>query len=160
MHISSWRDSITGIWLKFLSSVVMAVMRMAGTQRRQAGQQAQQVPRRMDQYQQLFESLRDPSPQTRTHAIRTLATYIDKNTRPLPFDDRFFPVLRQQRTLGSEIDIRFFPVLLYQRINQIREAFRGLSHTDPDPAVRQAAESALRALDNLLSQPQDASRAR
>ncbi|MEW6035344.1 MAG: hypothetical protein AB1529_01910 [Candidatus Micrarchaeota archaeon] len=120
-------------------------------------QRMQQAPRRADQYRQLFENLRSGSPQERLGAIKALSTYIDRNTRPLPFDDRFFPVLRQQRTLGSEIDVRFFPVLLYQRINQIRGVFAGLSHTDPDPQVRKAAESALRQLDALLNRPQNTS---
>lgn len=124
-----------------------------------------QVPERVDQYGQIFQRLRDPSPAVRTEAVRTLARYLELNMRPIEksdVDERFFPVLREQRklqrTLGSEIDIRFFPALLYRRALDIQESLRGMTHTDADQKVREAAQSALASIENLLNPRQPTSR--
>ncbi|MFN7990526.1 MAG: hypothetical protein U0R44_00040 [Candidatus Micrarchaeia archaeon] len=108
----------------------------------------------------MIGQLRDPSPQARLDAIRTLTRYLEANLRPLTrsdIDERFFPVLKakreMERTLGSEIDIRFFPVLLFQRLIQIQEALRGLAITDPDESVRTSAQDSFGRIQGLLSSP-------
>jgi hypothetical protein len=128
---------------------------------------SRRVPERMDQYGQIFQRLRDQSPAVRVEAVQTLARYLELNMRPVEKSDidlRYFPVLAKQkemqRTLGSEIDIRFFPALLYQRAISIQEALRGLTHTDPDARVREAAQSALESIDDLLNPRQTSSRPR
>ncbi len=124
-----------------------------------------QVPEKVDQYGQIFQRLRDPSPAVRLEAVRTLERYLELNMRPIQksdIDERFFPAIREQkrmqRTLGSDIDIRFFPALLSRRAFDIQEALRGLTHTDADEQVREAAQSALASIGNLLNPRQPTSR--
>ncbi len=124
-----------------------------------------QVPEKVDQYGQILQRLRDPSPAVRLEAVRTLERYLELNMRPIQksdIDDRFFPVLREQRrmqrTLGSEIDLRFFPALLLRRALDIQESLRGLKHTDADARVREAAQAALTSIENMLNPRQPTSR--